>query len=294
MKKKIAFIINPRAGSGKKGRLAEPINRHLDISIFKHKIVETKYPGQATELARDFVSRAYDCVVAVGGDGTTNEVARALIHTDTALGIIPEGSGNGLARHLGIPVNTIKAIEHLNFSETIMMDYGTVNDRPFFCTCGTGFDAYISEQFSKSKKRGALGYLEKMVANYITYTPQNYHIIADGIDMRNKALVITFANASQWGNNAYIAPHASVQDGMLEVSIMSKFPIIAFPALAINIFTKNIDNDWFVSTLRSNELKLMREMPGPFHVDGEPYQEGTELTIKVIPDGLKVKVKKRF
>jgi len=294
MKKRIAFIINPISGTGKKENIPELIRKELDATTFEYEIAFTKFRGHGTELASAFAKKGYYCVVAVGGDGTVNEVARSLVHTETSLGIIPIGSGNGLARHLNIPMNTKKAIQQLNHSESIFMDYGLVNGNPFFCTCGTGFDAYVSTEFAKGRKRGVMSYLEKIITGYFTYKSQNYHIQGDGIDLNAKAFVLTFANASQWGNNAYIAPQASVQDGQLDISIMGNFPIIAIPTLALQLFSKTIDKDLFMSTLRAKEILLHREESGPFHYDGEPYVEGTELKIKVVPDGLKVLVKKRF
>jgi diacylglycerol kinase family enzyme len=152
----------------------------------------------------------------------------------------------------------------------------------------------VSTEFAKSKNRGVMTYIEKMITGYFNYKSQNYHLLGDGIDLKDKAFVITFANASQWGNNAYIAPQASVQDGMMDISIMSNFPIIAIPSIALQLFTKTIDNDLFVTTLRTNEITLYRDEIGPFHYDGEPYEEGREVKIKMIPDGLNVLVKKRF
>ncbi len=254
----------------------------------------TERKGHGSELARSFVARGFDIVVAVGGDGTVNEIARELRHTNTALGIIPIGSGNGLARHLNIPMNIHNAVEVLNHSETILMDYGIVNDQPFFCTCGTGFDAYVSTEFAKGQRRGIMAYLEKIITGYFSYKSQNYHITGDGIDLKRKSFVLTFSNASQWGNNAYIAPQASVQDGMLDISIMSNFPVIAIPTLALQLFTKTIDNDLFMTTLRAREITLWRDEPGPFHYDGEPYEDGREIRIKIVPDGLKVRTKKKF
>jgi len=294
MKTKIAFIINPFSGTGKRTDLPTLIERWLDTDKFDPQIVFTEYRGHATELTKKFIEKKFKMVVAVGGDGTVNEVAQALIHTDCSLGIIPIGSGNGLARHLGIPMNIQKAIEQLDRSETILIDYGLVNSKPFFCTCGTGFDAYVSTEFAKGKRRGIMTYLEKIITGYFSYKSQNYHLTGNGIDLKTKAFVMTFANASQWGNNAYIAPLASVQDGKLDISIMSNFPIIAIPTLAFQLFTKTIDKDFFMTTLRSEELTLIREEAGPFHYDGEPYEEGTVINIKIIPEGLKVLVKKRF
>jgi len=294
MRIKIGFIINPHSGTGKKKDLPDLIHQNLDENLYNPEIVYTNYPGHGTELSKSFVARKFQIVVAVGGDGTVNEVAKALVHTNTTLGIIPMGSGNGLARHLGIPMNVVKAIQQLNSSESIFMDYGIVNDRPFFCTCGTGFDAYVSTEFAKGKKRGVMRYIEKIITGYFSYKSQNYHLLGDGIDLNAKAFVLTFANASQWGNNVYIAPQASVQDGKIDISIMSNFPIIAIPTLALQLFAKTIDKDLFMTTLRADKITLTREESGPFHYDGEPYVEGTEIHVKTVVDGLKVMVKKRF
>jgi len=294
MKTKIAFIINPFSGTGKKEEIPLLIQAELDAGVFEPEIVFTKHQGHGTELARKFVKRDFQIVVAVGGDGTVNEVAQSLVHTKTTLGIIPIGSGNGLARHLGIPMNVKKAIQQLNHSESVFMDYGLVNDRPFFCTCGTGFDAYVSTEFAKGHKRGIMSYIEKIITGYFSYKSQNYILKGEDIDMEAKAFVLTFANASQWGNNAYIAPQASVQDGKIDISIMSNFPIIAIPTLALQLFAKTIDNDLFMTTLRARDITLEREEPGPFHYDGEPYEEGKIIHVKTIQDGLKVYVKKRF
>ena len=294
MKRRIAFIINPISGTIKKKQLPELIQKELDKELFDAEIVFTEYRGHGTDLARKFVEEGYDVVTAVGGDGTVNEIAKALVHTNTTLAIIPVGSGNGLARHLGLPMQVHKAVQALNHSESIRIDYGKVNGKPFFCTCGTGFDAYVSMEFAKGQNRGVIKYVEKMITGYFSYKPQNCHLVGDGIDLKSKAFVMTFANAAQWGNNAYIAPQASVQDGKMDISIMSNFPVIAIPSIALQLFTKTIDKDFFVSTLRAREVTLFRDEEGPFHYDGEPFQEGKEIRVEVIPDGLLVFVKKRF
>ncbi|VBB47230.1 Diacylglycerol kinase catalytic region [uncultured Paludibacter sp.] len=294
MKKRIGFIINPISGTSNHKQLPDIIREKLDLNQFEYNILFTKEAGDGTKLAAGCVKDNYYAVIAVGGDGTMNEIAKSLINTNTALGIIPAGSGNGLARHLSIPINAAKAIQHLNYSEIIKIDYGLANDRPFFCTCGTGFDAYVSMEFAKAKRRGLITYLEKMVTTYRNYKLQNYQLIGEDITFRNKAFLITFANASQWGNNAYIAPQASVQDGLLDVSVMSNFPDIAIPSVLLQLFTKTIHKDLHVTTFRTKDITLLREAPGPFHLDGEPYQEGEEIKIKIIQEGLKVLVKKRY
>ncbi len=294
MKKNIAFVINPISGTGSKSELEKTIGEQLDKDQYNHEIVFTQERFHGRELSKQYVDAKFHAVVAVGGDGTVNEVARSLIHTETALGIIPVGSGNGLARHLGMSMNIKKAINNLNRSEPILMDYGTVNDEVFFCTCGTGFDAYVSTEFAKGKHRGIMAYIEKMITGYFNYKSQSYHLLGENIDLKAKAFVLTFANAAQWGNNAYIAPLASVQDGKMDISILSNFPIIAIPTLALQLFNKTIDKDFFMTTLRTDEITVHRDTPGPFHYDGEPYEEGKEIHVKMVKDGLKVLVKKRF
>lgn len=294
MRQKIAFIINPISGTGSKDKLPGLIHEELDATRFVPEVVFTEYPRHGRELAARFVEEGYYAVVAVGGDGTVNEVARSLIHSSTSLGIIPIGSGNGLARHLTIPMNVKSAIKQLNVSESILIDYGIVNGNPFFCTCGTGFDAYVSTEFAKGNQRGIMAYLEKIITGYFNYKSMNYELKGEGISFKSKAFVLTFANASQWGNNAYIAPQASVQDGKLDISVMSNFPLIAIPSLAIELFAKTIDKGFFMTTLRTREVTLFRDLPGPFHFDGEPYEEGTEIHVKIVSEGLRVLTKKRF
>ena len=182
MKKRIAFIVNPVSGTNKRKGIEDMIRSELDMEKYDYVIQYTAYKGNGTELSARFVQEGYDIVVAVGGDGTVNEVAKALINSSVALGIIAVGSGNGLARHLNIPMNVRKAIQQLNESEVIKIDYGVVNEKLFFCTCGTGFDAYVSLEFAKGQKKGIIGYLEKVITGYFNYEPQNYHLVGKDID----------------------------------------------------------------------------------------------------------------
>ncbi|MDR0370703.1 MAG: diacylglycerol kinase family lipid kinase [Prevotellaceae bacterium] len=294
MAEKIIFIINPISGTRSKNSIPEMIHLGLEKELYDPEIVFTEYRGHGTKLSREYLDKGVKKIIAVGGDGTVNEVATALINTDASLGIVPIGSGNGLARHLEIPMTIKKAVRQLNVSDSIRIDYGMVNRQPFFCTCGTGFDAYVSMEFAKGNKRGIVSYLEKIVKGYFAYKPQHYRILGTNIDISTDAFLLTFANASQWGNNAYIAPKASLQDGKLDISILSKLPISAIPTLAFELFTKMIDKDFNVSSLQTKEITLYRETAGPFHYDGEPYEEGREITIKIIPKGLNVLVKRRY
>lgn len=291
--KNIAFIVNPISGTKAKNRVGKLIRELLDPTQFAPTVVVTEYAGHATQLAQQFATQDYYAVVAVGGDGTVNEVASGLIGTETALGIIPNGSGNGFARHLDISTRMNRAVEMLNSSEPIRVDYGMVNERPFFSTCGVGFDAVVAEKFSETS-RGLKGYVQTIFKDLFQYKPEQYHLKGEGVDMENTAFLVNFANASQWGYDAYIAPKASVQDGWLDVAIVSEFPMVAAAGLALSLFTKTIDERLHMNTLRTKGLTLTRESEGPMHIDGTPVTMPAELNIKIVEEGLKVLVKKRF
>lgn len=307
--KNIAFIINPVSGTQNKRRIPKQIDKLLDKNQWATDIVFTEYPKHATELAQQYARLGFDVVAAVGGDGTVNEVASGLAGTNTALAIIPIGSGNGFARHLDIPLRSPRAIELLNHAEPVTVDYGMLGSQPFFCTCGTGFDAYIAEKFAKAGKRGFATYIEHVVRDFFHYEAQHYTIRfkcgqevkeAQGgsgdewQEMETDAFLITFANANQWGNAAYIAPKASMQDGLLDVAIVTKFPMRSIPSLAYRLFEKSIDESLYVTTLHATEVHLQRPAEGAFHFDGDPVTMPAEVDIRIVPDGLRVMVGKRY
>lgn len=292
--KNIAFIINPISGTQNKKRLPKVIEKELDKTQWLPTIVFTEYAGHATILAKQFVRMGFDAVVSVGGDGTLNEVAQGLRDSNTALGILPMGSGNGFARHIGVPMLVNRAIQMLNHSEPISVDYGLANDKLFISTCGTGFDATIAEHFASIGKRGFIGYLQSIVKDAFAYKSQHCRLVGDGIDVEHTAFLINFANASQWGYEAAIAPKASIQDGKMDISIMSSNAILGAPDLAIRLFTKSIDQSLFMDTLRTNEITLIRDEVLPFHIDGDPVQMPKDINIRIVADGLKVLVEKRF
>ena len=291
--KNIAFIVNPISGTKSKNRLAKQIRESLDLQQFAPTVVVTEYAGHATQLAQQFALQDYYAVVAVGGDGTINEVASGLIGSQTALGIVPNGSGNGFARHLDISTRMNRAVEMLNNSEPILVDYGMVNDKPFFSTCGVGFDAVVAANFSDTE-RGLKGYMQTILKDLFQYKPERYHIEGEGIDLTTTAFLVNFANASQWGYDAYIAPKASVQDGWLDIAVVSEFPMVIAAGLALRLFTKTIDEMVHMNMLRAKELTLTREDEGIMQIDGTPVMMPATLHVKIVEDGLKVLVKKRF
>lgn len=288
MKKKIVFIMNPISGTSDKKDIPYLIEELLDKEQFDYSIRETEYAGHAYEIAKESKEQGIDIVVAVGGDGTVNEVGRALVHSNTALGIIPTGSGNGLARHLLIPMKIKGAIQVLNDCEITDLDYGIINEHPFFCTCGVGFDAFISEKFAEAGKRGPITYLENILKEGLKYEPETYEIEAGNGTIKKKAFLISCANASQYGNNAYIAPQASMSDGMIDVIIMEPFDALEASQISIEMFNKTLDKNNKIKTFRSKEIKIYRKAPGVIHYDGDPVETGKEIVVTLKEKGIKI------
>ena len=264
------------------------IDERIDKSIHDYSIIKTEYAGHAFQIATKAVNDKVDIVVAIGGDGTVNEVARALIHTSTALGIIPCGSGNGLARHLHIPLDPKAAIDVINKGNRLCIDYGKINNIPFFCTCGVGFDAFVSLKFADSGKRGLLTYLENTLHESLTYQPETYEIENEEGTVKYKAFLIACGNASQYGNNAYITPQASLTDGLMDVTILEPFSVLDVPSLSFQLFNKTIDQNSRIKTMRAKKIKIHRVHEGVLHFDGDPLIAGKELEIEIIPQGLYV------
>ena len=276
-KKTITFIINPISGTVKKSGIPALIEDTLDKDLFDYTVVETQYAGHAE-------------IVAVGGDGTVNEVARAIVHSQTALGIIPCGSGNGLARHLMLPMDLRKSIEVLNRCVVHDLDYGIINNKPFFCTCGMGFDAFISMKFAEAGKRGPVTYIENVLKEGLTYQPETYKIEDENGTIIQKAFLISCANASQYGNNAYIAPQASMSDGLLDVIIMEPFDVLEAPQVAIEMMNKTLDKNQKIKTFRTKHIQIHREKEGYIHFDGDPVMTQADVDIQLVDKGIKVVV----
>lgn len=287
-KKRITFIMNPISGVVRKSGIPKIIENTLDKECFDFSIVKTLYSGHASEIAKNAKEEGCDIVVAIGGDGTVNEVARSIINSDTALGIIPCGSGNGLARHLMLPMDAHKAIEVINMHTTHELDYGIINNIPFFCTCGMGFDAFISMKFAESGRRGPVTYLENILREGLKYKPETYEIEDETGITRQRAFLISCANASQYGNNAYIAPQASMSDGLLDVIIMDPFDVLEAPQISIDMFNKTLDKNSRINTFHTRHIHIRREKPGFIHYDGDPIMADADVDISVVEKGIKV------
>ena len=275
------FIVNPISGKGRKARIIA----HLKEKGMK--VVYTEYAGHAEVLSREAAERI---IVAVGGDGTVNEVARGIVGTDKVLGIIPCGSGDGLALHLGISRHYRQALKTILKGDVQKIDSGLINDKPFFSVCGTGFDAVVSERFAKSGKRGLKNYIKLGLKTWMDYTPKNYKIEIDGNAFEIEASLLTIGNSSQWGNNAKIAPLADICDGMLDMTAVDRFSAIEMPALAFQLMTGQLDKNSRVHCYRGRHIKISRPSGGPAHADGDWFSAGTELDIRILPQSLNVLV----
>ncbi len=285
---RVLFIVNPIAG---KGLVKTNLTAAFSKCRFEWSVAYTEYPGHAHELAR---KSSADIIVAVGGDGTVNEVASALVGTGKILGIVPRGSGNGLALHLGYSLIPGRAVEEINAASIQTIDTALFNGRPFFCTSGVGYDAFVSERFSQVGKRGFKTYVEEALKSWKNYKAETYTIEMDDCTVRSRAMFVTVANSNQWGNNGRIAPGASLQDGLLDVVVVDEIGfdilnIINASALVALLFARQIDKASKYHLYRSKKVKITVSQEGPAHVDGDPVSNpGTELLYSVKPSSLKV------
>jgi YegS/Rv2252/BmrU family lipid kinase len=287
-KTSITFIINPKSGTHSKEELPDMIDGIFDRQQYDYTTVFTEYRGHAAKIALQSAQEGKNIVVAVGGDGTVNEVARSLVHTQTALGIVPCGSGNGLARHLCLPIDIRKSLEIINNGHIESFDFGVINGLPFFCTCGMGFDAFISLKFAEAGKRGPITYVENVLKEGLKYKPETYEVSDDLGTNHYEAFLIACANASQYGNNAYIAPGATMKDGLMDVIIMEPFNALDAPQIAADLFMKTLGNNSKIKTFRTTKLHIHRSMPGAIHYDGDPIMTGTDIDVSMEHLGIRI------
>lgn len=286
---KYLIITNPVSGSRVlKGKPHEKTALALLNAGHEVRIIPTEFGGHANKIAVEACLSDTDVICAIGGDGTVNEVASALIGSNKTLGIIPNGSGNGLARELNIPLNIDSAIDTLLSHNVSTIDSCRVNDRSFLCTCGIGFDGSVSEEFSESSLRGPMVYIKDSVQTFFSHTPATYHLNIDGKEITTKAFLIAFANASQYGNNAFIAPNASLTDGIMDVTIIKEFPIVDAAQVAIQLFSKGLDQNPYTELHQGKEITVTTDTPIPYHIDGEAMGSTSEIRLSVLPASLKV------
>lgn len=287
-KSNILFIINPISGGKDKLKIPGVIDANLDKSKFNANYSYTEYVGHASEIAEEAANKNFDVIVAVGGDGTINEIGTKVMQQNKVLGIIPFGSGNGLSRFLKIPMNTVQAIKVINEGKIRTIDTATFNDKCFFNMAGMGFDAHISSVFAGNKSRGLSGYLKLGFREMINYKAQVYDLLIDGQAYKREAFVVSVANSSQYGNNAHISPHASITDGLLDVCIIKAFPIYKIPVLAYHMLNASTDQSAMVEIIQGRDIRITRVAADAIHIDGEPFFMGKELEVSISPLSLNV------
>lgn len=285
----IIFIINPISGRTTGGvDVPALLNQFLDKARYEPKVVFTQYAGHATEIAVQAAAEGVPIVCAVGGDGTVNEVARGLIQTNTALAILPKGSGNGLARHLGLPMNIAHAIDFLNKGQRSAIDTGTINNHPFFCTAGIGFDAHVSSVFAASTQRGLQTYVKMVWQEFFKFKPQQAMLRLNGKQLETNCFVVAFANASQYGNNAFIAPMADIRDGLLDVCLIRHLNLRKAIGIGYGLITKQIASSPDAEYFTTREIEVKSELPFKFHADGEYLGESVSFKVLITPLSLHV------
>lgn len=288
--RKGVVVINPISGTRSKEGLEEIILDRLRGSGVQATALYTRGPQDASRLAREAASAGCDLVVVAGGDGTVNQVAGTLCQTDVKMGIVPCGSGNGLARTFEIPQSPQKAMDIILKGWVEECDYGTVNGLPFFCTFGVGFDAAVAEKFAGSKRRGKLTYLRKTLEEYLSYRPASYTLqLPEGTEVR-EAFLIAVCNVSQYGNNVYIAPEASPTDGLLDITLVRNGTPAATAMAGIGMLAGTFGPNKTIESYRVNRAIITRTDDGPVQLDGEPREMGRRLEVECHRGALKMVV----
>jgi YegS/Rv2252/BmrU family lipid kinase len=285
--KKILYIINPVSGVGKQKIVERLLEKYTDNNKITYDIKYTEYAKHAIEISKQN-AKNYDAIIAVGGDGSINEIAQGLIGTETALGVIPTGSGNGFARHIKTPLKIEKAIKNINNFKTEIIDTGKLNDYYFVNVAGIGFDALISHKFAKLKKRGFSSYIKLTASEFRKYKGENINLKINNENHKINVFLLTIANGSQYGNNAFIAPKASMQDGFFDVALLNKFPLISSPGLAFRLFTKRFDKFKYVKTYKTEKLIIEKKGKILAQIDGEAIEINDFAELSILKNSLTI------
>jgi len=289
-KKKIIFIVNPKAGITPKSKVVIELlaGNIIPSSRFIPEVIFTERAGHATEIAKNAIDNGADIVVASGGDGTVNEVACAMVNTDIPMGILPAGSGNGLARCLGISMSYALALRTIIRGNTKFMDVATVNDMMYTSIAGIGFDAHVAQRFAESSLRGMLSYMQIILNEFSSYKPTTYKLTIDGISMEKHALMIIFANSNQFGFNTRIAPEAKVDDGFLDICVFKKMPVSQLLNVGYHMMMGTPAKTGYAEYFRGKEITIENISDSLMNIDGEPKIIDVPIKISIKPLALRV------
>lgn len=289
MKKQIRFIANPFSGTSRNTDLAEKIERLLDLVQYSYELIYTEYAGHAVELAKEAVEQKVYMVVAVGGDGSVNEVAQSLLNTETILGILPGGSGNGFAMHLGIGHSIDKAFRYLNEGKFLKIDTCLLNERPYVNLAGLGFDAEVAARIKGSNLRGFLGYLKYSIQEAFAYKMQDFEISIDGKKIERSCFTLAIANAPMYGYGFVVAPKAVLNDGMLELMILKKAPKWRIILEAWRYLTNSLHKSPLAERYKAKEILVKaKSAKTAVHVDGESLVVESPVRFQIVPNSLNV------
>jgi diacylglycerol kinase (ATP) len=288
LKKRLAFIINPISGGINKSAFPQQVAQLLNADLFDYELFYTTSTEHNKQLAQQCVAERYDVVVAVGGDGTINNTAKYIAGTEVHFGLIPLGSGNGLARHHQLNPDIKKALQTLNQFNTVSIDTGTANGTFFINLAGVGFDAHVSWMFANAPKRGFVQYAKITLSEFAKYQSHEYEIMIDGKIIHERAFIVCVANGSQYGNNAFIAPTASTSDGLFEITIIKPFKIWQMPGLGVRMFNKSLLKSANTINYSGKHVVIKRLQDGVVNIDGEPVMMPHEVDIKLIHQNLKM------
>lgn len=286
-RKKILLIVNPISGTLPKEGLATRVGERLAPFGFEIETKVTQRAGHGGALAREAVAGGYYGVIAAGGDGTVNEIASTLRSSRVTMGILPFGSGNGLARHIYGSIDVDRALDIIARDFPQDCDYGMVNGKPFFCTFGLGFDALVSKQFSAMPSRGLTSYIRSAILEYHKFTPAEYSIRTEGQHIQVKAFIVAVCNASQYGNNAFIAPQASIRDGLLDIIIIHSGNPLTRAIAGMELFTGRINHNLLIQSIRVRSAEI-KHLPGPAHIDGDPQIMPETLEVVCHPGDIRL------
>ena len=285
---RILFLVNPISGGKRKEKLITKLKTLIQLEGVSAQVYLTSSRTDTIEKAAQAVHEKLHTVVAVGGDGTINDVASQLVGSQTALGIIPMGSGNGLSRELKIPFDLEKAFKLILRNRIKMIDTGMVNEKPFFNIAGIGFDAHIAGQFEEAQSRGLMGYLKLILQSYSSYVPEKYTVEIGNQSISQSAFVLAVCNGRQFGNNAWIGPNAKLDDGQLDITLVKSARWFQLPGIVWWMFLQKIDRSRQIDSYRSNEILVKRESEGLVNIDGEPIKMSRFLNFTLVSKSLKV------
>jgi len=289
-KKKILFIINPISGIGKQKRIETALPKLLDTNKYEHEIRYTGHVNHAKEISAQGAKEGFDVIVAVGGDGTLGEVASGILHTNTAMAVIPAGSGNGMARELGIPRHIKKAFDIINNGKIETIDTALLNGNTFVSTAGSGFDAHVANMFSVGEKRGFFRYALIVFREFLRYPSRHYEVHLNGEVKTYFAWAFIFCNSKQFGNGAIVSPASDIRDGLLNITIIRDFPKILTVLLVLRMFFNNLHKSRYAETFTCTSIKVIREKNNAIHLDGSPFKTTKDIEVEIVPASLKVVV----